>query len=101
MLRGELSAAEAGRKAGVSEQSVRYQAERRQLATARRAVFAEVPSRLDRVWQAGFSEFQTGTDRTWQLVEDCTDGDTDALRARWRFSSADFYVSSTCVSWLG
>ncbi len=48
-------------------QPVRYQAERRQLAKARRAVFADVPSRPNRVWQADFSEFETGTEGTWQL----------------------------------
>ena len=48
-------------------QPVRCQAERRQLAKARRAVFADVPSRPNRVWQADFSEFETGTEGTWQL----------------------------------
>ncbi|WP_423918855.1 transposase [Candidatus Poriferisodalis sp.] len=46
---------------------VRCQAERRQLAKARRAVFADVPSRPNRVWQADFSEFETGTEGTRQL----------------------------------
>lgn len=48
-------------------QPVRYQAERRQLAKARRAVFVEAPSRRNRVWQADFSEFETAAQGTWQL----------------------------------
>ena len=48
-------------------QPVRYQAERRRLAKARRAVFVEAPSRRNRVWQADFSEFETAAQGTWQL----------------------------------
>ncbi len=48
-------------------QPIRYQAERRQLAAARRAVFADAPSRRNRVWQADFSEFETAAQGTWQL----------------------------------
>ena len=46
---------------------VRYQAERRQLAAARREVFVEPPVRPNRVWQADFSTFETTSEGTWQL----------------------------------
>ena len=48
-------------------QPVRYQAQRRQLAKARRAVFVQPPTRRNRVWQADFSEYETTTEGTWQL----------------------------------
>ena len=48
-------------------QPVRYQAERRQLAAARREVFTEPPVRRNRVWQVDFSAFETTTEGTWQL----------------------------------
>lgn len=46
---------------------VRYQAERRALARARRAVFDRAPLRRNRVWQTDFSEFETTRGGTWQL----------------------------------
>lgn len=48
-------------------QPVRYQAERRQLAKARRAVFVEPVERRNRVWQMDFSEFETAAGGTWRL----------------------------------
>ena len=45
----------------------RYQAERRQLARARRAVFLDPPTRRCRVWQSDFSEFETIGGGTWRL----------------------------------
>ena len=48
-------------------QPVRYQAERRQLAAARREVFVDPPARRNRVWQVDFSAFETITEGTWQL----------------------------------
>ncbi len=48
-------------------QPVAYQAERRQLARARREVFVEAPTRRNRVWQADFSAIETGTEGVWQL----------------------------------
>jgi putative transposase len=48
-------------------QPVRYQAERRQLAQARRAVFVEAPRRRNRVWQMDFTEFETTAGGTWRL----------------------------------
>ncbi len=45
----------------------RYQAERRQLAQARRAVFLEPPTRRCRVWQSDFSEFETIGGGIWRL----------------------------------
>src|SRR2546428_6011702 len=44
----------------------RYQAERRQLARARRAVFLEPPTRRCRVWQSDFSEFETIGGGVWR-----------------------------------
>ncbi len=46
---------------------LRYQAERRQLARARRAVFLEPPTRRCRVWQSDFSEFETLGGGIWRL----------------------------------
>lgn len=45
----------------------RYQAERRELARARRATFHDPPSRRNRVWQTDFSELETRAGGTWQL----------------------------------
>lgn len=47
---------------------VRYQAERRQLAQARRAVFVDPPTRRCRVWQMDFSEFETTGGGIWRLA---------------------------------
>ena len=46
---------------------VRYQAERRQLARARRDVFVEPPARRNRVWQADLTQFETTAEDTWRL----------------------------------
>ena len=46
---------------------MRYQAERRQLAAARREVFVDPPVRRNRVWQADFSTFETTSEGTWAL----------------------------------
>ena len=48
-------------------QPLAYQAERRQLARARREAFVDPPSRRNRVWQFDFSEFETASEATWQL----------------------------------
>ena len=48
-------------------QPVRYQAERRQLAQARREAFVEAPVRRNRVWQADFSQFETQAEGIWRL----------------------------------
>lgn len=48
-------------------QPVRYQAERRQLARARRAVFVNPPVRRNRVWQMDFSELETTTGGIWRI----------------------------------
>ena len=45
----------------------RYQAERRELARARKQTFHDPPSRRNRVWQTDFSEFETRAGGTWQL----------------------------------
>lgn len=46
---------------------VRYQAERRAFAKARRATFDAPPDRRNRVWQMDFSEFETTSGGTWRL----------------------------------
>lgn len=46
----------------------RYQAERRQLAQARRARFVDPPARRNRVWQLDFSQFETAGGGTWRLA---------------------------------
>lgn len=46
---------------------VRYQAERRSMAKARRAVFVDPPTRRNRVWQTDFSEFETAGAGKWEL----------------------------------
>jgi putative transposase len=46
---------------------VRYQAERRAMAKARRAVFVDPPTRRNRVWQTDFSEFETAGGGKWEL----------------------------------
>ena len=48
-------------------QPVRYQAERRQLAAARREVFVDPPVRRNRVWQADFTQFETTAEGIWRL----------------------------------
>lgn len=45
----------------------RYQAERRELANARKQTFRAAPTRRNRVWQTDFSEFETTAGGTWQL----------------------------------
>ena len=44
-----------------------YQAERRELAKARRAVFHDPPTRRNRVWQTDFSELETLAGGIWQM----------------------------------
>lgn len=48
-------------------QPVRYQAERRQIAQARRAVFVDPPTRRNRVWQMDFSEFESNAGGIWRI----------------------------------
>jgi len=48
-------------------QPVGYQAERRQLAQARRAVFLDPPTRRNRVWQTDFSELESLAGGIWRL----------------------------------
>jgi putative transposase len=47
---------------------LRYQAERRALAVARRALFVAAPERRNRVWQTDFTEYETGRGGTWRLA---------------------------------
>lgn len=47
---------------------VRYHAERRQLAVARRAVFVEPPVRRNRVWQTDFTDFETSRGGSWHVM---------------------------------
>ena len=41
--------------------------QRRQLAAARKAAFADVPSGRNQVWQIDFSDFETTTGGTWRI----------------------------------
>ncbi|AEH09123.1 MULTISPECIES: integrase core domain-containing protein [Protofrankia] len=52
-------------------QPVDYQRERRQLAKARRAAFADPPTGPNQVWQLDFSEYETTTGGTWRLAGVC------------------------------
>lgn len=45
---------------------VDYVAERRQLATARREAFVQIPTRRNRVWQTDFFELETSGGGTWR-----------------------------------
>jgi putative transposase len=45
----------------------RYQAERRALAAARRALFVAAPTRRNRVWQTDFTEIETSQGGTWRI----------------------------------
>jgi putative transposase len=45
----------------------RYQAERRELAKARKQTFHDPPSRRNRVWQTDFSELESRAGGTWQM----------------------------------
>jgi transposase InsO family protein len=48
-------------------QPIDYQAERRQLAEARRAAFVVPPSAPNQVWQLDFSEFETRHGGVWRI----------------------------------
>jgi len=48
-------------------QPIGYQAERRQLAQARRAVFLDPPTRRNRVWQTDFSELESLAGGIWRM----------------------------------
>lgn len=52
-------------------QPVAYQAERRQLAKARRETFVDPPVRRNRVWQADFTEFETQVAGRYQIAPVC------------------------------
>lgn len=52
-------------------QPVDYQGERRELARARKAAFAEPPTGPNQVWQLDFSEYETTTGGTWRLAGCC------------------------------
>lgn len=49
-------------------QPARYQAQRREMARARRATFDAPPDRRNRVWQTDFSEFETTSAGTWRIT---------------------------------
>lgn len=52
-------------------QPVDYQGERRELAKARSAAFAEPPTGPNQVWQLDFSEYETTTGGIWRLAGCC------------------------------
>lgn len=49
-------------------QPVDYQAERRQLAQARREAFVDPPAHRNQVWQLDFSEFETVARGIWRIA---------------------------------
>jgi transposase InsO family protein len=49
-------------------QPVDYQGERRELAKARKAAFAEPATRPNEVWQLDFSEYETGGGGIWRIA---------------------------------
>jgi putative transposase len=49
-------------------QPVDYQGERRELARARKAAFAEPPTGPNQVWQLDFSEYETSAGGVWRLA---------------------------------
>jgi putative transposase len=52
-------------------QPVDYQGERRELAKARKAAFAEPPTGPSQVWQLDFSEYETTAGGIWRLAGVC------------------------------
>lgn len=52
-------------------QPLNYQGERRELAKARKAAFAQPPTGPAQVWQLDFSEYETTTGGTWRLAGVC------------------------------
>lgn len=53
-------------------QPIDYQGERRELAKARKAAFADPPTGANQVWQLDFSEYETTAGGVWRLAG-CTD----------------------------
>lgn len=49
-------------------QPVDYTGQRRELAKARKAAFADPPARCNEVWQLDFSEYETTTGGIWRLA---------------------------------
>jgi putative transposase len=52
-------------------QPIDYQGERRELAKARSAAFAQPPTGPNQVWQLDFSEYETSTGGIWRLAGVC------------------------------
>ncbi|MEQ7129215.1 DDE-type integrase/transposase/recombinase [Actinopolymorpha sp. B11F2] len=69
-------------------QPIGYTGERRELAKARKAAFAEPPTRPNQVWQLDFSEYETTTAGTWRLA-----GVTDYF-AKYEHG---WHISPTCT----
>src|SRR5215207_8100308 len=67
-------------------QPIDYTGERRDLARARKAAFAEPPTRPNQVWQLDFSEFETTSGGTWRLA---------GCRDYWSKYEHPFHVSPT------
>lgn len=66
-VRVSMSSVERALRRASLLQPRRYQAERRQLARARRETFIDPPTRRNRVWQADFTEFETSRGGTWRI----------------------------------
>jgi putative transposase len=69
-------------------QPIDYQGERRELAKARKAAFADPPSGPNQVWQLDFSEYETTAGGIWRLA-----GVTDY----WSKYEHGWHIASTCT----
>lgn len=63
-----------------------YQAERRKLAEARKAAFAETPTAANQVWQLDFTEVETTSGGTWRIA---------ACRDYWSKYELGWHISPT------
>ena len=52
-------------------QPARYQAERRQMAQARKKAFVEAPTRRNRVWQTDFTRIEITSGSSWWITPVC------------------------------
>lgn len=67
-----------------------YQAERRELAKARKAAFADPPTGPNQVWQLDFSEFETTSGGVWRIA-----GVADYY-SKYEFG---WHLATTCNAW--
>jgi transposase InsO family protein len=70
-LRLSMSSVERAMRRRGLLQPIDYQGERRELAKARKAAFADEPTGPNQVWQLDFSEYETTTGGIWRLAGCC------------------------------